>query len=222
VPALFIAGTGTDVGKTYVAAALLREAAARGLAVDAVKPVVSGFDAAAAAGSDPAILLQALGRALTPDELDRVSPWRFRAPLAPNQAARLEGRCIDARAVVAFCRDRIDACGEMLLIIESAGGIMSPLDDDLTMLDLARILAVPVLLVGGSYLGAISHALTAVAVIRAAAAPLLGVVVNENERGPALADTVEAIARRTPGVAVASIARGGDAAAVADLVLAKR
>ena len=60
MPALFIAGTGTDIGKTYVTAALLRALKAEGRAVDALKPVVSGFDEAAPAGSDPAVLLEAM------------------------------------------------------------------------------------------------------------------------------------------------------------------
>jgi dethiobiotin synthetase len=118
---------------------------------------------------------------------------------------------VDAEAVIALCRARAAASGETLLLIEAAGGIMSPLDDDLTMLDLARGLAVPVLLVAGSYLGAISHTLTAAGAIRGAGVSLLAVVVSQSERGPALPDTVEAIARRLPDVAVTSIPRGGDA-----------
>jgi dethiobiotin synthetase len=208
VPALFVAGTGTDVGKTYVTAALLRALIGAGRAVDALKPLVSGFDEAAPAGSDPAVLLAALGRPVTAEALDRISPWRYAAPLAPNQAAALEGRRIDAEAVIAICKAGIAAGGEALTFVESAGGIMSPLDDALTMLDLAQALPAPVLLVAGSYLGTISHTLTAVEVIRAAGLSLSAVIVNESEQGPSLRDAVDEIASRLPGVRVARLARG--------------
>jgi dethiobiotin synthetase len=218
VPAFFVAGTGTDIGKTYVTAALLRALAGAGCATDALKPVVSGFDESAPAGGDPALLLEALGVAVTPAALNRISPWRYAAPLAPNQAARREGRELDAAAVTAFCRAAITASGETWLFIESAGGIMSPLDDDLTMLDLAQALAIPVLLIAGSYLGTISHAMTAARVIRGAGLGLEAVIVSESETGPALADAADEIARRLTDVPVVAIARGGDAAEVAEVV----
>ncbi len=212
MPALFVAGTGTDVGKTYVTAALLRALVAAGRAVGALKPVVSGFDEAAPAGSDPAVLLEALGQAVTPEALDRISPWRYAAPLAPNQAAEREGRHVDAEAVIDFCRAGAAAGGEALTFIESAGGIMSPLDDETTMLDLAEALRAPVVLVAGSYLGTISHTLTAVEVIRAAGLALTAVIVNESEQGPGLQEAVDEIASRLPGVSVAKLARGEDGA----------
>jgi dethiobiotin synthetase len=214
MPARFVAGTGTDVGKTYVTAALLRALVGAGRAVDALKPVVSGFDETSPAGSDPLVLLEALGRTVTPEALNRISPWRYAAPLAPNQAAELEGRRIDADEVIAFCRAEIAARPNTLTFVESAGGIMSPLDDKLTMLDFAQALRAPVLLVGGSYLGTISHTLTAVEVIRAARLELSAVIVNESEQGPSLRDAVDEITYRLPDVAVAVLARNADGAAL--------
>jgi dethiobiotin synthetase len=211
MPALFVAGTGTDVGKTYVTAALLRALAGTGRAL---KPVVSGYDEAAPAGSDPALLLEAMGLAVTRDALDRISPWRFAAPLAPNQAAKLEGRSLDAEEIIAFCRAGMAAGREALTLIESAGGIMSPLDDALTMLDLAQAVAAPVLLVAGSYLGTISHTLTAVEVIMGARLNLHAIVVNESEQGPSLQDAVDEIAYRLPGVSVTPLARNEDGRAL--------
>jgi dethiobiotin synthetase len=214
MPALFVAGTGTDVGKTYVTAALLRALAGAGRAVDVLKPVVSGFDEAAPAGSDPVVLLGALGHAVVPDTLNRISPWRYAAPLAPNQAAALEGRRVDAEAVIEFCRAGIAADADTLTFVESAGGIMSPLDDHLTMLDLARALDAPVLLVAGAYLGTISHTLTAVEVIRAAGLDLRAVIVNEDGPGPGLNQAADEIASRVSGVAVATLARDASGAAL--------
>jgi dethiobiotin synthetase len=93
VKALFVTATGTDIGKTFVTAALVRILRARGLVVGALKPVASGFDRAAAETSDPGILLDALGRDITETALDGISPWRFVAPLSPDMAGRREGSC---------------------------------------------------------------------------------------------------------------------------------
>lgn len=197
---LFIAGTGTDVGKTYVTASLIRALRAADAAVDAFKPVVSGFDPEAPAGSDPAVLLDALGRAWSSDNLADIAPWRFRAPLSPPLAAAREGVRLSGDIVIARCLQRAARrpAGGWLLI-ESAGGIMSPLDERFTMLDLAVALGAPVLLVAGSYLGTISHTLTAAAVIEAAGLSLAGVILSENSVDtPPLSETVAAIEGRLP------------------------
>ena len=102
--AFFITATGTDIGKTFVAAGLIRHIRGGGRAVDAVKPVVSGFDPDAWQDSDPAALLAALGRPSALEEVERISPWRFKAPLSPHMAARREGRAIAFQEVVEFCR----------------------------------------------------------------------------------------------------------------------
>jgi dethiobiotin synthetase len=124
VTAVFITGSGTGVGKTFVAANLLLHLRRRGQRVRALKPVVSGFDPANPCGSDPAILIEAAGRKVTPEEIDRVSPWRFRAPLSPDMAARAEKRAIDFDAVTGFCRSAIAEGG--ITVIEGIGGIMVP------------------------------------------------------------------------------------------------
>jgi dethiobiotin synthetase len=200
MPTLFIAGTGTDVGKTYVTASLIRRLRGSGAAVDALKPVVSGFDPESPAGSDPAVLLEALGRAWSPDSLAEIAPWRFRAPLSPPLAAAREGVRLSGDIVIARCLQRAaQKPAGLWLLIESAGGIMSPLDDRLTMLDLAVTLGAPVLLVAGSYLGTISHTLTAAAVIEAAGLALVGVVVSESTAdAPPLKETVAALEGRLP------------------------
>ena len=102
--AVFITATGTDIGKTFVTTGLIRHMQATGRPVDAVKPVVSGFDPDAWQDSDPAALLAALGRPVTLAEVERISPWRFTAPLSPHMAAGHEGRAIVFHEVVEFCR----------------------------------------------------------------------------------------------------------------------
>jgi len=180
VSAVFITGTGTDVGKTFVAAGLIRYFRGLGQPVAALKPLASGFDPAAPSGSDPAALLNALGREVTPDEVQRISPWRFRAPFSPDMAAQAENRAIDLQAVVDFCRAAI-AGNDGALLIEGIGGIMVPLDARHTVLDLMIALNQPLILVGGSYLGTLSHVLSAQDVILRHALDLRAIVVSETE-----------------------------------------
>lgn len=180
MPAVFITGTGTEVGKTFVTCRLIRSFRREGRAVSAVKPIVSGFDPDAPAGSDPALLLDALGELITPDNLARVSPWRFRAPLSPDMAAHAEGRTVPFEAVVAHCRDLVPA-DERILFVEGVGGIMVPLDAQHTVLNLMVRLGVPLILVGGSYLGAMSHVLTAQAVLLHRGLDLAAIVISESE-----------------------------------------
>ncbi|MCC6889893.1 MAG: dethiobiotin synthase [Hyphomicrobiales bacterium] len=203
---VFVTGTGTDVGKTFVTAALVRHLRARGRAVDACKPVISGFDPANAAGSDSGILLAALGRPLVPAEFERISPWRFATPLSPDLAALAEGRKIVFADLVAFSQMAAEKTGTML--IEGVGGVMVPLDRSRTVLDWMTVLRLPVLVVAGSYLGTISHTLTALHVLAGRNLDIAGVIVSESAQpGAALADTVAAIARFAGSITVIGISR---------------
>src|SRR5262245_57034109 len=142
---LFIAGTGTDIGKTYVTALLARTLHEKGHEVCALKPVISGFDANNFAGSDTALLLQALGEEVSDETIAAISPWRYAAPLAPNMAAKREGRPVpDFNAVVSWCKAHGGSA-----IVEGVGGVMSPLTDTTTNLDWIVGLACPAILVGG-------------------------------------------------------------------------
>ncbi|MGQ0445234.1 MAG: dethiobiotin synthase [Beijerinckiaceae bacterium] len=179
MPAVFITGTGTGVGKTFVCAGLIRYFRGLGQPVNAIKPLVSGFDPAEVAGSEPAVLIEALGLEVNPAELGRVSPWRFRAPLSPDMAARIENRTIDFQAVADYCRAAIAGSGGAVLI-EGIGGIMVPLDARHTVLDLMIALNEPLLLVAGSYLGTLSHVLSAQDVILRHALDLRAIVVSES------------------------------------------
>lgn len=192
--ALFVTGTGTDIGKTFVAAGLVRHLRAQGRAPDALKPVVSGFDPDAPAGSDPAMLLDALGRPATMDEIERISPWRYRAPLSPDMAARREGATPNFGALLGFCRDRI-AAAEGPLLIEGVGGVMVPLDTQHTVLDWMTALGLPVLLVGASHLGAISHTLTALAALHDRDLTVAALAISESGGSTVpLDDTLETLA----------------------------
>jgi dethiobiotin synthetase len=212
VTAVFVTGTGTDVGKTFVAAALVRHLRNGGQPVEAIKPVVSGFDPAAPEMSDPGVLLAAIGRSVTIEEIDRISPWRFAAPMSPDLAAIREGRSIDFNALVAFCRKDASACASDL-IIEGVGGVMVPLDARRTVLDWMTALRLPVLLVAGSYLGTFSHTLTALHVLAARNLDIAAVIVSESPTcGASLEETVGMIGRFADSIEVIGLPRlSGDA-----------
>jgi dethiobiotin synthetase len=195
VPTVFVTSTGTDIGKTFVAAGLIRLLRDQGMTVGALKPIVSGYDSSVVETSDPAVLLAALGRPVSANEIAGIAPWRFRAPLAPDLAAAREGRTLDFDAVLEFSR-RAGGNGSGLLLIEGVGGIMAPIDTRHTVLDWMTALRAPVLLVVGSYLGSISHTLTAVHVLAEQKLGMAAIVVSESDRSPVpMEDTVASIAR---------------------------
>jgi dethiobiotin synthetase len=195
VTAVFVTGTGTDVGKTFITAGLIRHLRVTGRTVDAIKPVVSGFDPAAVESSDPAVLLAALGRAVNDTELNRIAPWRFKAPLSPDLAAAREGCSLDHAALVDFTR-RAALAHRGHLFIEGIGGIMVPLDDRHTVLEWMTALKLPLLLVTGSYLGTMSHTLTALQVLAQRDLAVAAVIVSESATpGAPLDETVATIAR---------------------------
>ena len=193
--AVFVAGAHTEIGKTHVACALLEAARAEGRSVEALKPVVSGFDPTDWAGSDPGRLLAALGRPLTPETLEAISPWRLAAPLAPPMAAKLEGWALPLAPIVAFCRQRIAASQADLVLVEGVGGLMSPIADGETGIDLMQGLGAPSILVGGAYLGGISHLLTALETLRCWGGPPRALVVSQDPGpdAPDFAETVECV-----------------------------
>jgi dethiobiotin synthetase len=158
---LFITGVGTGVGKTLVTTILCHQGRAIARDVLAIKPVVSGF-VEDDPESDPALILRSLGIAPTASAIADVAPWRFAAPISPHLAARREGRSITLAEVARFCRGRAGGPGSFRLI-EGAGGVMSPICEDATCLDLMALLGDPAVLVTGTYLGAMSHTLTSMA-----------------------------------------------------------
>lgn len=210
--AIFVSATGTGVGKTFLIAGLIRHCHARGETVGVLKPVVSGFDPAELAASDPGVLLATLGRPVTPAEAARISPWRFTAPLSPDIAAAREGRALDFAALVKLCHGAIAARDDRLFI-EGIGGIMVPLDASHTVLDLITALRLPLLLVAGSYVGTLSHTLTALQVLARRNIDVAAVVVSESEASPAsLDETVATIARFADSIDVIGVPRLADGA----------
>lgn len=165
--AYFITAAGTALGKTWLTAGLVATCRAQGRPVRALKPVMSGYDPARHADSD----LAKLGAEKT--------AWTYVAPLSPDLAAAQEGKAIDFDALLAWCRREIENT-DGLLLIEGIGGVMVPLDAHHTVRDWIAALGVPALLVAGSYLGALSHTLTALAALREVGVVPARLIVNES------------------------------------------
>ncbi len=211
--ALFVAGCGTDIGKTYVTALLVRQLVSAGRKVVALKPLVSGvcdWRDPAFAASDTAILIQAQGLPLSEATIEACSPWRFTAPLSPDMAAAREGRSVKLGEIVDWTRDAIArAPKDAMVVIEGVGGAMSPISEDATGLDWLQALGCAALLVTGSYLGAISHTLTTHAAMTARGVDICGVIVNETPGATVdLSETAAALQRFLPGQAIEPLERG--------------
>lgn len=153
---LFITGTSTEVGKTYVAALVARALVAAGHRVGVYKPAASGCvnEDGTLVASDAVALWDAAGR---PGELEAVCPQRYAAPLAPHLAARAEGKELSSdllRDGLPYWSDRCD-----IVLVEGAGGLMSPMGDDDYVADLACEFGYPLVVVAANQLGVINQTL---------------------------------------------------------------
>ncbi len=172
--------------------------------------MATGYDPARPQDSDAAVLLGALGRHVNAGAVEAMTPIRFRAPLSPDQAAGREGARISAESAATACRPVL-ASAKGPVLVEGAGGVMTPLNDSETMLDLALCLGLPSIFLAGSYLGAISHALTGLAAMRARGAGVALILVNETPGSPVdLHETVDTLKSHAQGVPVLAIPRGAD------------
>lgn len=213
----FITASGTEIGKTFVTSLLIRQLRAKGKSAAALKPLITGYTDETAPESDTRYLLDALGLPMNAQNIAAISPWRFEAPLSPNMAAQREGRQIDLKEVVNFCNAARNG-GEDYLLIEGVGGVMVPLDDIYTVRDWIMILQMPALLVTGSYLGSISHTLTALEALQSRGIKVAGIVVSESPASPVpLDETLETLSRFSGGVRLHGVQRLDNPGNAADL-----
>lgn len=180
---LFVTGTDTDVGKTAVAIAivrqLVRDLLPAGLRVGVYKPVASGVPPEGVSGSDAARLWEAAGRPLS---IERVCPQMFTAAISPPRSSRAEGRSVDERLLrtgFATWRDASD-----VVIVEGAGGLFSPLGDTVLNVDLARELDLPMVIVDRARLGAIGRTLAVAEAAAARGLRIAAVVLSETAPYP--------------------------------------
>ena len=176
----FIASTNTNIGKTFLLTEICKKKLAQNFKVDAIKPVASGFDDNFLSDSDSTKILQSLKMAVNKKNLDKITPWRFKAPLSPSIAARRENIELDFSDIIEFCKKRIMLArkNDTTLLIEGAGGVMTPITQDKTFLDLNKELKLPVFLLSANYLGAINHTLCAVEALRTQSIEIKKIIVN--------------------------------------------
>ena len=210
----FVTSSGTEIGKTYVTTGLIRALREADKPVDALKPLITDFTAATRDGSDTVLILDALGQDVTDQSVDCVSPWQYKAALAPDMAAAREGLTVPYGDVIAYCKKVRAALDEATtLIVEGAGGVLVPVDDTHTMRDLMTDVAATPILVVGSYLGTISHTLTALEALTQKGLPPIAIVVSETEdAGIPLEETCTAIQRFTGDIPLIAVPRGDQVA----------
>jgi dethiobiotin synthetase len=170
---LFVTGTGTEVGKTVVAAALAHTASASGARVAVFKPAVSGLDERGEGFADHELLRLASGTEQSDEE---IAPYRYGPAVSPHLAAELAGQRIDPARLVAGAR----AAGGRsdLLVCEGVGGFLVPLAPGYLVRDLARDLGLPVVIAASPGLGTINHTLLTAEAVRGAGLDLAAVVLT--------------------------------------------
>jgi len=182
---IFITGTDTGVGKTIVSAALAFVLRGRGVRVGVMKPVTSGcIERDGLLVSEDAELLAA-GAGIT--VTDEVAPYLLREPVAPAVAAEKEGVRIEFSRILAAYHRLADSYD--FVIVEGAGGLMVPLAGGLLVADLAKLLALPLLVVARPSLGTVNHTLLTCFAARQLELPVRGVVVNNFPEKPGLAES---------------------------------
>jgi dethiobiotin synthetase len=215
----FVSATGTDLGKTYTLCSLLQALRDGGARVGVLKPVLSGFTPDDLAATDSGRLLAAAGQAVTPENVARITPWRFLPPLPPDMAAQRAGVMIPLGEVKGFCTASM--VPGAIHFVEGAGGIMSPLGSDFLNVDLVQALDARVLLVAGGYLGTISHTLTALAALAQRGIRPGAVVLSGFQAGPVPLEETQASIMRYTDVPVFCVGRGaGVPAALVEMVRA--
>jgi dethiobiotin synthetase len=186
---VFVTGTGTEVGKTVVAAVIARTAATRGRSVAVFKPAVSGLDELDGEEADHELLRRAAGSRQADDE---IAPYRYGPPVSPHLGAELAGEPIDPERLRTTAREAGVAAD--FLVAEGVGGFLVPLTADYLVRDLARDLGLPVVIAASPGLGTINHSLLTIAAVRAVGLDVAAVVLTP---WPAEPDEVESSNRST-------------------------
>jgi dethiobiotin synthetase len=205
-------GTDTSVGKTWVTCAIAKALADLGQKVVAVKPVETGCGDPPSDTEDGYRLALATGQSGPRRALVRL-PGELAPPIAAEQA----GLTLDYDDVVA--RVRSLSTPDSILLVESAGGLLSPLTWEDNALDLAHSLSARVILVAADKLGTISQTLLALRVLQAEKIPLLGVVLKQPaERDESTRTNAVALARLAPNVTIVTVPHLSDPAPAAEAV----
>jgi dethiobiotin synthetase len=178
---VFVTGTGTEVGKTVVAAAIARSLAAEGKRVAVFKPAVTGLDEAGE--PDHSLLRRAAGSSQSDEE---IAPYRYGPPMSPHLAAELAGEEIEPARLLRAARAA--AASADVLVCEGVGGLLVPLTPRHLVLDLAAGLGLPLVIAAPPGLGTINHTLLTIEAARGAGLEVASVVLTP---WPAKPDAIE-------------------------------
>jgi len=207
---VMVTGTDTEVGKTVVAAGLVRFLRGQGLDVGVMKPVASGAVESAAAGRVSPDVLALVKAAGCSDPVEWVNPYCFTAPVAPALAAELEGVSVDLGRI-GHCYEQLCSRHD-LTVVEGAGGALTPVSGKLSVADLAQRLRIPALIVSRAGLGTINHTVMTIECLRSRGVECLGFFLNRFPPTPDLAERTNAdrIAAITGGHQLGSIPEVSD------------
>lgn len=173
---IFITGTDTGVGKTFVAVGLITALKKLGYSVCPMKPVETGCRSLNGR-LVPADALKLICAAEVDEPLNSINPYRFRQPVAPAVAAGLEGVVINKQKIFSAYRQLSDKYD--ITFVEGAGGIMVPIWRNYLFLDFIKDLKLPVVIVARLGLGTINHTLLSIEAARNRGINVLGVVLND-------------------------------------------
>ena len=185
----------------------------KGRPVQALKPVISGYDDTAPDNTDSGILLGSMGMKPTKRNVENISPWRFLAEISPDMAAVRENRQIDFPQLISFCKESIEdnSAQGTTTLIEGVGGVMVPLNETHTVLDWIIALKIPTILVAGTYLGTISHTLTACSVLTSNGVDVTRIVLSQSAENPVKPEeTASVISKFLPDIQITRVARAKD------------
>ena len=208
----FVASCSTDSGKTFITSQVCSIINLHSR-IRAVKPIITGYSELSHL-NDTHILIKANGETISQKQIELTSPWRYSNPVSPHIASGDEQILLSE--VITFCQQNIRE--HQNLIIEGAGGIMSPINHTETFLDLISKLNVPVIFIAPVYLGSISHSLTAISVLRFAGIEISCVVVNESSPNASNGVATLRIIEQFSKAPTFHVRYNGDCTAIADFI----
>lgn len=201
----FLTGTDTEIGKTYVTCLLLRALAAEGKRALAMKPIAAGCELTPAGWYNSDVQqLKAASNVEAP--LTNINPYPLQEAISPHLAARIEGIKIELDVIRTACfqlRQQAD-----WVLVEGAGGVLAPISESLSIVDIAVALQLPVILVVGMRLGCLNHALLSAEALRLRGLPLAGWIANnpQAETMPYYLENLATLQARMPAPLLAEVA----------------